>query len=51
MDLKDIESRNIRGLVKKIRAYKEFLENNENYKTKFYDIGDGISVSERSVEL
>ena len=46
-DLNEISSRNIRGLVKKIRNYKEFLENNVKYKTKFYDIGDGISVTER----
>ena len=46
-DLNEISSRNIRGLVKKIRNYKEFLENNIKYKTKFYDIGDGISVTER----
>lgn len=46
-DLKEISSRNIRGLVKKIRAYIEFLENNLKYKTKFYEIGDGISVTER----
>lgn len=48
-DLKEIESRNIRGLVKKIRNYKDFLENNIKYKTKFYDIGDGISVTERRI--
>lgn len=46
-DLKEISSRNIRGLVKKIRAYIEFLENNLKYKTKFYEIGDEISVTER----
>ena len=48
-DLKEIESRNIRGLVKKIRNYIDFLENNIKYKTKFYDIGDGISVTERRI--
>ena len=46
-DLTEIPSKNIRGLVKKIREYIEFLENNEKYKTKFYEIGDGISVTER----
>ena len=46
-DLNEISSRNIRGLVKKIRNYKEFLSNNDKYKTKFYNIGDGISVTER----
>jgi len=46
-DLKDIPSRNVRGLVKKIRNYKEFLKNNPDYNTTFYNIGDGISVTER----
>ena len=41
-DLKDIESRNIRALVKKIRNYITFLEENNEYKTKFFDIGDAL---------
>ena len=48
-DLSEIPSRNIRGLVKKIRNYIEFLQNNVKYKTKFYDLGDGISVTERRI--
>ena len=48
-DLSLIPSRNIRGLVKKIRAYITFLKENTKYKTKFYDIGDGISVTERRI--
>ena len=46
-DLSEIPSRNIRGLVKKIRNYIDFLQNNVKYKTKFHDLGDGISVTER----
>lgn len=41
----DIKSRNVRGLVRKIKEYIKFLENNKKYKTEFYDLGDGISVS------
>ena len=44
---RDIESKNVRGLVRKINNYKEYLKKNKNYKTKFYPLGDGISVSER----
>lgn len=40
-------SRNLKQLVRKISNYIEFLKDNENYITKFYDIGDGISVSEK----
>ena len=42
-----IESRNLRSLVKKIEGYIEFLQNNTEFETKFYDVGDGISVSTR----
>ena len=41
-----IQSRDLRGLVRKIKLYIEFLENNDKYKTVFYnDIGDGIAVT------
>lgn len=40
-----IESRNVRGIVRKLRNYIEFLENNEEFETKFYSIGDGIGIS------
>ena len=40
-----IESKNLKGLVQKIEGYIDFLHNNEEFDTKFYDIGDGLSVS------
>lgn len=40
-----IKSKNVRGLVNKIEKYIEYLKNNKEYITKFYDIGDGLSVS------
>ena len=40
-----IESRNLRQLVRKIKEYIEFLENNENYDTEIIRLGDGISIS------
>ena len=40
-----IKSRNLRGLVRKIKEYRTFLEENENYETTFYDVGDGVAVS------
>ena len=38
-------SRNLRQLVRKVNNYKTFLEENDNYSTSFYDVGDGIAVS------
>lgn len=38
-------SKNLNSLISKIENYIEFLKLNKEYTTKFYDIGDGISVS------
>lgn len=46
-DEKEIKSRNLRGLVRKIKEYKVFLEENEDFKTTFSDIGDGLAITER----
>lgn len=40
-----IESRNVRGLVRKLNLYIDYLKENNNFDTKFYNIGDGISIS------
>lgn len=49
-DLNSIENRNLRALVRKIKNYISFLEGNIKYKTTFYEIGDGISVTERRLK-
>ena len=46
-ELSEIKSRNIRGLVRKIKNYINFLENNVKYKTTFYELGDGIAITEK----
>ncbi len=46
----NIKSKNVRGIVTKIENYIDFLKNNKDYVTKFYDIGDGLSVSFRKNE-
>ncbi len=40
-----IESKNVRQLVDKIIEYREWLNDNEEYLTKIYDIGDGLAIS------
>ena len=42
-----IPSRNLRGLVRKIKEYKVFLENHPGYITTFYPYGDGLAVSRK----
>ena len=49
-DEEEIKSKNLRGLVKKIKAYREYLINNEYYDTKFLNIGDGIAVTQSKKE-
>ena len=44
-DESEIESRNLRQLIRKIKEYKVFLENNEYYTTEFLQIGDGLAVT------
>lgn len=41
----EIESKNLRALVSKIEDYIEFLKENKEFDTKFYDVGDGLAVS------
>ena len=43
----EIESRNLRALVRKIRDYRTFLMNNQNYTVEFFNIGDGIAVASK----
>lgn len=40
-------SRNVKGLVRKINLYIEFLKDNKEFNTTFLDIGDGIAISTR----
>jgi len=46
-----ISSRNLKQLVGKIENYIDFLKNNDEFETKFYDVGDGLSVSIRKNDI
>ena len=43
----EIESRNLRALVRKVKEYINFLKANDRSETEFLSIGDGISVSKK----
>lgn len=47
----NIASRNLKQLVGKIENYIDFLKENEEFETKFYDVGDGLSVSIRKNDI
>ena len=40
-------TKNQRGLVRKIKSFIEFLDNNKEFKTTYIEVGDRISISER----
>ena len=46
-DESEIQSRNLRGLVRKIKDYIKYLKTSTKYETVFYEKGDGISVTTR----
>ncbi len=46
-DVDSIQSRNLRGLIRKIREYIDYLKNNPKYEVEFLKIGDGIAVARR----
>lgn len=43
-------SRNLRQLLGKLENYIDFLNNNKDFKTRFFDIGDGIAISRRRLD-
>lgn len=47
MEESEIPSKNIQGIVRKIKDYIYFLENHMLYKTTIYKVGDGVAVTER----
>ena len=45
---KDIDSRNLRQLMRKLKNYHKFLKENKEYKTEFIDLGDGIAITKKN---
>lgn len=45
IDKSNIESKNLKGLLKKLNNFRSYLEENNEFNTVIYKIGDGISVS------
>ena len=43
----NINSRNLKALVNKIKRYNIWLSENDKYKTTFLNIGDGMSISKK----
>ena len=48
-DNKDIESRNLRQLMRKLKNYHKFLKENKEYNTEFIDLGDGIAITKKNI--
>ena len=41
-------TKNQKGIVKKIKLFIDFLDNNQEFDTNYIEIGDKISISKRS---
>jgi len=46
-DIEHIKNRNTKQLVKKIKRFKDWIFNHEDYDVDYYQIGDGICVIKR----
>ena len=42
-----IKTKNQRGIVRKIKSFVEFLDNNKEFETEYVEVGDRISISKR----
>lgn len=40
-------SRNLRQLITKLEKYISFLKDNKEFKTRFFEVGDGVAISRR----
>ncbi len=40
-------SRNLRQLITKLERYINFLKDNEEFKTRFFEVGDGVAISRK----
>ena len=49
-DIDNIKNRNTKQLVKKIKRFKDWIFNHEDYDVEYYHIGDGICVIRRKEE-
>lgn len=47
-NIENIESKNLRSMMKKLNNYIEFLKTNKEYKTEFLNIGDGIGITTKN---
>ena len=43
-------NRNTRQLVRKIAHYVDWLKENEDYDTQFFDLGDGVAISKKKLK-
>ena len=48
-DIENIKNRNTKQLVKKIKRFKDWIFNNDEYDVTYYHVGDGICVIRKRV--
>ncbi|MCU5746428.1 O-methyltransferase [Staphylococcus sp. SQ8-PEA] len=50
-NIENVQSRNLRRMVKKIQDYNKWLMNNNNFNTHFLNIDDGLAISIKKEQL
>ncbi|MCM1130754.1 MAG: O-methyltransferase [Roseburia sp.] len=45
----EAQSRSVRGLIRKLAKYQEYLLRNSNYDTSIFELGDGVAISVKKV--
>lgn len=43
-------NRHTKGLIRRLKAYRQFLEDNEEFETVIVDTGDGVAISRRKAD-
>ncbi len=47
LDINQVKNRHTRGLLKRLKAFRDFLVHHKTFDTRFITVGDGLSVSKR----
>ncbi len=47
-NIDNIESKNLRSMMRKLNDYIDYLKNNKAFTTTFLDIGDGLGITKRN---
>lgn len=50
LDINTVTNKHTKALLRKLKAFREFLNQHPQFETTFVDVGDGLSVSKRVIK-